>query len=348
MRKILDKDSVEELGKLLAQSDKIVLTCHVNPDGDALGSTLGWWHLLRSLGKNPTVIVPDQPPRSLRFLPGFKDIAIYTRHDPYCTHLVEECDLIICCDFNEPKRQDHLAPLIQEATAPKVLIDHHEGPDMDCQIIFSFPKMSSTCELVFRIIAALGYYNELNLDAATCLLTGIITDTRNFTVSCSDPEIYDILKLLLEKGCNKKLIVEEALDSCRYDSLRLQAFALYERMELFAEHHCALITLSKSDLEQFHYERGDSEGLVNQPLRVKGIIYSVFMREDANQIKISARSKKDFPVRDICKDLWQGGGHIQAAGAEFKGSLQDCRQMFVDSLKNYDHKLPRHVEDIDI
>ena len=132
MEKYLNPSSLKQFVQLIDQSERIILTCHVHPDGDAIGSTLGLWHLLKSLGKQPAVVVPDVPPRSLRFLPDFNEIAVYTRHDPYCTRLVEESDLIICCDFNKPSRQDHLAPLIQGAKAPKILIDHHEGPDMDC------------------------------------------------------------------------------------------------------------------------------------------------------------------------------------------------------------------------
>lgn len=340
MRNILDPKEVEKFKRMLKESKEIVLTCHVHPDGDAIGSTLGWWHLLRTLGKEVSIVVPDQLPKSLRFLPGANEIAVYTRHDPYCTRLVERADLIICCDFNQPSRQDHLAPLIQGATANKVMIDHHEFPDMDCEIIFSFPKMSSTCELVFRLMAALGWYNELSEEGATCLLAGMITDTQNFTVNCSDPEIYEIMMALLKKGVDKNRLVHECMKACSYDSLKLRAYALYEKMELFPEHKCVLITLSKDDLSKFNYEKGDTEGLVNEPLNIRGVVYSIFMREDSDQIKISARSRFDFPVSKICSDLYNGGGHIQAAGGEFKGSLEECRKLLIESMKNYDCYLP--------
>ena len=347
MRNILNPEDIRQLKKLLKESRRIVMTCHVHPDGDAVGSTLGWWHLLKCLGKEAAVVVPDRIPKSLNFLPGSSDIAVYTRHDPYCQRLVGEADLILCCDFNEPGRQDHLAPLIQESKAVKVLIDHHEDPSMDCSLIFSFPKMSSTCELVFRIIAALGYYTELDKSGATCLLAGLITDTQNFTVNCADPEIYEVLTALMEKGADKTKIVDECVKACSYESLKLKAFALSERLEIFPEHRAALITLSKEDLTRFHYEKGDTEGLVNQQLNIRGIMYSIFMREDADQIKISARSKDGFEVSRICKDLYGGGGHLQAAGAEFKGSLEDCRKKLVDSMSRYDRMLPSKMEKID-
>lgn len=347
MNKILNNEKIEKFSALLERASKVVLTCHVHPDGDAVGSTLGLWHLLRAMGKEAAVVVPDMPPRSLRFLPGANEIAVYSRHDPYCTRLVNECDLIICCDFNKPSRQDHLAPLIEGASAPKVLVDHHEDPDIDCEVEFSFPGMSSTCELVFRIIAACGLYTEVNKDCATCLLTGLITDTRNFTVNCNNPEVYEILVKLLEKGVDKKRIIHECMEACSLDSMRLKAFAILERLEFFPEHRCALICLSREDLARFRYEKGDTEGLVNEPLNVRGNVYSFFMREDADCIKVSARSVMNFPVSKICEDLYGGGGHIQAAGGEFHGTLAECRERLVTSLASYDRYLPEKLEKLD-
>lgn len=348
MEKILNPDSVKKFATLLNQSEKIILTCHVHPDGDAIGSTLGLWHLLKGTGKQPAVVVPDMPPKSLRFLPDFNEIAVYSRHDPYCARLVEDSDLIICCDFNKPSRQDHLAPLIQGAKAPKVLIDHHEEPDMDCIVTFSFPEMSSTCELVFRIIAALGLYSDIDRNCATALLTGLITDTQNFTVNCRNTEVYEILKLLMEKGAEKAKIIEECVKACSYDSLRLKSYALFEKLEIFPEHRGCLVTLSKAELDRFNYEKGDTEGLVNEGLNIRGMVYSIFLREDPDCIKVSARSKVNFPVSKICADLFNGGGHIQASGGEFHGSLEECRELLISNMDKYDRYLPKRFEKLDV
>lgn len=336
MDKLIDASKVKELHNLLKESLNIVLTCHVCPDGDAIGSTLGLCHLLKSLGKSATVVVPDKPPVSLSFLPGFKEIAIYTSHKEFCESTVEHADLIICCDFNTPSRQDALATVITKANCRKVLVDHHTEPDDFATLTISYPRMSSTCELVFRIIAAMGLYDKIDTDCATCLLTGIITDTRNFTVNLNYPDIYDILMRLLEKDVDKDRIVKEALNTRSLDSLRLEAYAISEKMEIFPEHKCSLITLAASELKKYNYERGDTEGLVNRPLEVRGMIYSIFMREDPDCVKISARSCKGFPVSEICKQLYGGGGHIQAAGGEFKGSLEECRKKLIDHLNDYD------------
>lgn len=339
MDKIIDKSKVRDFSALIKESERIVVTCHVRPDGDAIGSTLGLYHLLRVLGKEVTVVVPDKAPANLSFLPGFKDIAVFTCHKEFCEKSVAEANLIVCCDFNIPSRQDALAPVIQGAECTKVLIDHHTEPGDFANLVFSYPKMSSTCELVFRIIAAMGLYNKIDNDCATCILTGIITDTRNFTVNINYPDIYDILMRLLEKDVDKNRIVKEALNTRSLNSLRLEAYAISNKMEVFPEHKCALITIDRDELKKFSYERGDTEGLVNLPLEVRGMVYSIFMREDPDCIKISGRSCDGFPVSEICKNLYGGGGHLQAAGAEFHGNLEDCRKILLDHLKDFDKYL---------
>lgn len=348
MKKILNSESISKLKSLLQEHDNIVLTCHMRPDGDAIGSTLGLFHLLKSFGKEVHVVVPDRVPRSLMFLPGSREIVVNTQYDPYCARLVNEARLIIMCDFNTASRQGDLAPIIEAAQCPKVLIDHHREPDVKCDVCFSYPNMSSTCELVFRIIAACGFYSEMGLDASTCLLTGIVTDTQNFSVNCNDSEIYEILMKLLEKGVDKKMIVDEAVKSTSFDALRLNSFALLNRMRIFEKERCSLITLSKQDLADFNYQKGDTEGLVNMPLGIRGLVYSVFMREDADCIKVSCRSKYDFPVCNICKDLFNGGGHLMAAGGEFYGSLEECVKLFESKMSDYSRFIPAKMEKLEI
>jgi phosphoesterase RecJ-like protein len=332
---------------MIADSDRIVLTGHVRPDGDAVGSTLGLWHLLTRLGKRASVVMPDQPPRSLAFMPGFKEVSVFTRHEDFCRRLIGEADLIICCDFNKPSRQDSLGPVVAEADCRKVMIDHHQDPDAFCDLTFSYPDMSSTCELMFRIIAGMGYYMEMNLESATCLATGLITDTRNFTVNCRNPEVYEVLMHLLEKGVDKERIVREALLAQSMDSLKLHAYAIMEKLEIVEPMRAAIITINSEELARFHYERGDSEGLVNKPLNVRGIVSSFFLREDDDCIKVSARSVDNFPVSEVCERLFGGGGHRQAAGAEFHGTLEECRRMLIEALPSFKHYLPHKLDKLE-
>ncbi len=347
MEKLLNTGMTDKFRRWIEESDKIVLTCHVRPDGDAIGSCLGMAHLLQALGKKATVVVPDQPPRSLAFLPGFKDISIFTRHEEYSRRLMAEADLIICSDFNKLSRQDLLAEVTEAASCRKVMVDHHQQPDNFCDLSFSYPDMSSASELMFRIICPMGYYKEISLDSATCLLTGMVTDTRNFSVNCKNPDIYEVLMRLLEKGVDKTRIVREALLTRSLSSLRLQAYALSNRLEIFEKWHAAVITLDSEELKRFNYERGDTEGLVNEPLNVSGIYFSFFLREDEDCVKVSARSIEDFPVSRICEDLYGGGGHIMAAGAEFKGSLEECRKRLVESIPDYLKYLPARPKKVE-
>lgn len=340
---LIDAD-VKRLADIIGEHTNFVFTCHVRPDGDALGSTMGFAHLLRRLGKVATVIVPDQPPKTLAFMPGFRELAIFTRHDPYCHKLIEEAEVIICCDFNKPSRQDHLEPLIQSAQCTKVLIDHHEDPDYFADLTFSYPDMSSTCELVFRLIAAMGLYPELDKEGAECLLTGIITDTRNFSVNVKELDIYEILMKLLEKGADKNRIVKLALNTRTLSSLKIQAYAISEKMEIFEPHKAAIVCLDQETLKRFNYEKGDTEGLVNLPLEIRGMVSSFFLREDPEFIRISARSQYNFPVSKVCEDLFGGGGHLQAAGGEFYGSWEECREKLIAALPKYDIYLPKEIK----
>lgn len=347
MKDILNSESIKKFKKLLDRSDSIVLTCHVRPDGDAIGSTLGLCHLLRKLGKEANVVIPDRLPRSLSFLPGAKDIVVNTQYEALCHRLIDNAQLLILCDFNTYSREGNLEVPVRDAKAAKVLIDHHRNPDIDADVLFSYPDMSSTCEVAFRLIAAAGLWSDVDTDAATCLLTGMITDTRNFTVNCNNPEIYEILTRLLEKGVDKKRIIDEAVHSTSLDAIKLTSFALLERLEIFEKSRCALITLSAGDLFRFNYQKGDTEGLVNIPLDIRGIVYSVFMREDSDCVKVSCRSKYDFPVCNICEDLYNGGGHLMAAGGEFYGTLEQCRQVLIDNMAAYDGLLPRNLEKLE-
>lgn len=342
LTKRFNSKDINTLYNYIAESENIVLTCHVRPDGDAIGSTLGFYHLLLKMGKNPKVITPDLPPRTLSFMPGFKDVIPYTKYQEFSERIVNDAQLIICCDFNKPQRQDILAPLIQNAKCKKVLVDHHLDPDYFADLTFSYPKMSSASELVFRLIAAMGLISEMDKNSATCVCTGIITDTRNLSVNCDDPELYIIIMKLIEKGVDKQMIVKEALETKSYDSIKLHAYAISEKLKVYDKHQAAVITLNKEELSRFKYEKGDSEGLVNEPLQIKGVRYSFFLREDPDCIKVSARSVRNFPVNKICEDYFNGGGHIQAAGGEFIGTLDECEELLIKAMPRYDEYLKKN------
>lgn len=342
--KLLNEREVKHLQPLLKGCRNVVLTCHVRPDGDAVGSTLGLLHLLQSMGIKARVITPDQPPRSLEFLPGFSDIVPYARYSDYGSRLVDEADLIIGCDFNQLSRLSDLEPAIASAKAKKVIIDHHEHPDVAADLLISYPDMSSTCELVFRLIAAMGYFEFVSFESATCLCTGIITDTRNLSVNCQHLDIYEIMLELLRMGVNKSLILKETMDTKSEDALKLTSFALCERLTVYKNHHAAVVWLGKEDLSRYKYEKGDTEGLVNQALELRVVIYAVFMREDEDMVKLSMRSIGDFAVNRICIDHFDGGGHLQAAGGQFKGSVQECLKKLESVMPEYDDEVRKAAD----
>lgn len=334
LRRIINDVQVRELRRMLNVAQNIVITCHVSPDGDAVGSSLCLLHLLHRMGKEAHVVTPDMIPSSLTFLPGLKDVVVFTRQELMAKYFMENADLIVCLDFNALYRVDRLSTLLKEAKAKKVLIDHHLDPEDFADLTISYPKMSSTCELLFRLIYATGLMKFMSKWSATCLYTGMMTDTGNFTYNSNDPDLYLMIAELLRFGIDKDNIYNMAMNTFSVDRLRLMGYALSEKMELFPEVGGALIELTHEELVKFHYQRGDTESLVNRPLAIPGIYWSIFLRDDVEYIKVSARSTGDFAVNGYCEQYFSGGGHKNAAGGEFRGSMEDARSLVYDIVAN--------------
>lgn len=327
IRRVIKDEQLNELKQLLTGAQNVVITCHVSPDGDAIGSTLGLMHTLRKWGKQAHVITPDMLPPSLLFLPGVKDIVVYTRQEAQAKQLVDEADLIVCLDFNSLYRIDRFAPVIGNAKAKKVLIDHHLDPDDFADLVVSYPEMSSTCELLFHALWFMGMRRYMSRWAAMCIYTGMMTDTGNFTYNSNNPDIYRIIAELLKFGVDKDYIYNVAMNTYSADRLRLMGYALSEKMELMPEVGGALISLSHDELMKYNYQRGDTESLVNRPLTIPGICWSIFLRDDLEYIKVSARSTGDFAVNGYCEQYFSGGGHKNAAGGEFRGSMEEAKAL---------------------
>lgn len=341
IRRVIKESKIKALRALLEQSENIVITCHLNPDGDAIGSSLGLYHVLQSIGKKVSIVTPDLPPRSLMFLPGAKEIIAFTQYAEFGTQLFNEADLIFCLDFNAYSRVDRMSGVLSGSKAPKVLIDHHLDPEDFADITISHPEMSSTCVLVFRTLCRLELFDRINRKAAECIYTGMMTDTGNFTYNSNDPDLYVIVAELLRKGVNKDRIYAQVCNTNTSKRLRLNGYSIYKKMQLFPEHQAALITLTRDELKEFDYDKGDTESLVNVPLSIPGISYSVFMRDDTKYIKVSSRSKGDFPVNRICEQYFNGGGHKNAAGGEFRGTLTEAVNVFLSILDENDKYLQK-------
>lgn len=325
---IIDEHTIERLRAFINGVTRIVITCHKSPDGDALGSSLALCHVLRRLGKDAVVVTPDMAPKSLEFIPGVRELVVFTKHEMRARHVLKEAQLLFCLDFNSLRRIDRLAELVEPLKVRRVLIDHHLDPDDVFDIAISHPEASSTCELVFRVLMQMGLLRMVDRHAASCLYVGLMTDTGGFAYSCDDPEFYEILASVMRRRIDRIGLYNKAMNTFSADSLRLQGYAINEKMQLFPEQGAALITLSKEELERFNYNRGDTETLVNKPLAVPEIYWSVFLREDADKIKVSCRSQGDFSVSDICAKYFNGGGHFNAAGGDFLGTLDEAVAVF--------------------
>lgn len=325
---IIDDRVIERLRALINGVQRIAITCHKSPDGDALGSTLALCHVLRRLGKDATVVTPDMAPKALEFIPGVRDLVVFTKHEVRARRILTEAQAIFCLDFNSLHRIDRLGEIIEPLSTTRVLIDHHLDPEDAFDLSISFPEASSTCELVFRVLMQMGLLRMMDRQAASCLYVGLLTDTGGFAYSCDNPEFYEIISSILRRRIDRVNLYNKAMNTFSADSLRLQGYAISEKMQLFPNQGAALIVLDKSDLDRFNYNRGDTETLVNKPLAIPGIYWSVFLREDADRIKVSCRSQGDFSVSDICSRYFNGGGHENAAGGEFYGTIDEAVQAF--------------------
>ena len=335
---IIDKKSLARATELINKANRIVPICHTGPDGDAIGSSLATVHVLSDIGKDIKAIIPDKALDNLRSLPGAKDIVNAADHPEFAAKLINEADLIICLDFNTIDRAGRLTEVLQEAKAPKILIDHHLGVTIDATLIISHPEMCATCCLLFYFICGIGLFNAIDRNAAECMLAGIMTDTGNFSYNCDDPELYIITAELVRKGADKEKLYNRLFNTFSANCLRLNSYAILKKMEVFHEGHAALITLTRDELNRFKYVKGDTEGLVNRPLAIPGIIYSCFMRQETDCIRVSMRSRGSFPVNELCAEHYGGGGHLNAAGGEFYGSLEDAAALFRSLIKENNKK----------
>ena len=334
--KVIAQANIDHFSKWLNRAEKMVIVSHISPDGDAIGSSLGLWHYLNTLGKTATVIVPNAFPDFLRWMPGSKEILQYDRYREFANKLLAEADVICCLDFNALSRIDAMADAVASSPARKVLIDHHLNPEQFAGIIISHPNISSTSELVFRLICRLGSFNDITRACAECIYTGMMTDTGGFTYNSNSRDIYFIISELLSKGIDKDAIYRKVYNTYSESRLRLMGHVL-TRMKVYPEHRAALITLTKDEQSRFNYIRGDSEGFVNIPLSIKNVIFSCFLREDTEKpmIKVSLRSVGSFPCNQVASQFFNGGGHLNASGGEFYGNMNDAIARWEQALEQF-------------
>ena len=340
---LVSEAELSQLRDIVAGAERVLVLGHTNPDGDAMGSTLTWAEYIRQQGKKVTVVVPDMFPDFLHWLPGSETVVRYDKHPEVVERLFAECDTIFCLDFNVPSRiTETLGEMLLKAPGKKVLIDHHLGPDVPTVQTISRPEMSSTSEMVFRLIYQLGGYERMTNKMAVTTYCGMMTDTGGFTFNSTRAEIFYIISLLLEKGIDKDKIYRNVFNNFSDYRLRLVGYVLYEKLRILTPLRASYYILTKQDLKRFHYVKGDAEGLVNMPLQLKGHRLSISLREDTDKqslIWVSLRSVDDFPCNEMAAQFFNGGGHKNASGGRLNCSVKEAEVIVREAVKAFAHLL---------
>ena len=335
---ILTDDQLAQLSQLISDAQNIIITCHQSADGDAIGSSLGWAEYLRTMGKEPTVIVPDLFPDYLLWMPNTEKIVRYDRHREKCDMLFKIADLVFCLDYNATSRVNEMEAALVSSLAPKVLIDHHLDPTVPAVLTVSLPEACSTCELVFRIVWQLDGFKDLGRHFAAPIYCGMMTDTGGFTFNSTRPEIFFIIGELLTKHIDKDRIYRNVYHNYSEDRIRLMGYVMYEKLVYLSEFHAAFYTLTKEEQRRFHFVKGDAEGLVNIPQQIKGLKLSISLREDTekpNLIWVSLRSVDDFPCNKMAADFFNGGGHLNASGGHLDLTMEEAVKVVRDAVNAY-------------
>lgn len=333
----MTNETIDGIKELLHRPKQIAIIPHKNPDGDAIGSTLALFHYLGAKGHNCKVIAPNDYPNFLKWMPGENTILKFESQTKKSTDFLNTSDVIFTLDFNALNRAgDDMASVLEQTEAIKVMIDHHQQPDDYAKYMYSDVSMSSTCEMVYNFIEALGDLDNLNATIATCLYVGIMTDTGSFRFPATTEKTHRVIANLIEKGANNSEIHNNIYDTNSYSRLQLLGCAL-QNLKVIPELRTAYITLSQDELDQFKFKKGDTEGFVNYALSLEGIIFAAIFIENKqdNIIKISLRSKGNFSVNEFSRAHFNGGGHTNAAGGKSDLSLEDTVDNFISILEAY-------------
>lgn len=327
---------IKELSDVLQDSTNIVVVSHSNPDGDAIGSIIGLAQFLKLFSTvRLTMVSPNQLPQFLGWMKGAEEIKCFDINPGSVIKCIREADLIVCADFNDYSRLGRLEEHVSGSSALKVMVDHHPNPVIKADVQISEPSFSSTAEIVFRIAsdAVPGIISDIPFTEA--IFTGILTDTGNFNFGTFDGDTMRIVARMLDGGLRKDYITEKVYNNFSESRMRLMGFALNERMVVKPSVHTAFIYLSRSDLDRYSFKLADSEGFVNMPLSIEGIVFSVLFLEREDHIKLSLRSRSNFPVNSFASSHFSGGGHINAAGGKSPVSLDETLEYFESLLPLY-------------
>ncbi|HEX9981186.1 MAG TPA: bifunctional oligoribonuclease/PAP phosphatase NrnA [Flavobacterium sp.] len=332
-----EKD-IEAVSAMLAVPKKIAIIPHRSPDGDAMGSTLGLYHFLLKLGHSPVVIAPNEFPGFLSWLPASETVLVYEKDKEAVAKKLHEAELVFALDFNALHRTGEMEHVLNKLRAPFIMIDHHQKPDTFAAVTYSDTAFGSTCEMLYNFISFIGQKHLVDKTIATCIYTGIVTDSGSFRFPSTTAATHRIVADLIDLGIENGTIHSNIFDNNSFQSLQLLGKAL-QNMKVMTEFSTSYITLSQQELDSYNYVKGDTEGIVNYGLSIKGINFTVIFIEhtDENIIKISLRSKGSFDVNQFARQHFNGGGHINAAGGKSTLSLVQTVEKFKNLIAAGNH-----------
>lgn len=325
----------------LLQNNKgrIVITTHTNPDGDAIGACLSLMGYLMKKGHEVSVVIPDPDPAFLHWMANHEAIQVYIQDTEKAELIIAEAAIIFCVDFNGLGRLSKAEMAFRKATATKVLIDHHTNPKPDFNHMISVVSASSTCELIYDFIEASGDLDLIDRAIGECIFAGLVTDTGSFSYSCNNERPYLIAADLVRKGVDGEHIHRLVYDTYSENRLRLLGYAISEKLTVLPAYHAAYIALTREDLEKFNHQVGDTEDIVNFALSMGSVNLAALFYDRGEEVKVSLRSKGNFSVNVIASKYFNGGGHVNAAGATTHVSLEDTVRIFLSLLPLYETEL---------
>ncbi|NQZ44904.1 MAG: bifunctional oligoribonuclease/PAP phosphatase NrnA [Flavobacteriaceae bacterium] len=325
---------------LLSKPQKIVIVPHKNPDGDAIGASLGLQLFLKTMGLDAQVIAPNDYPKFLKWMPGSQEVINFERQQHTAEKLILGAGLVFTMDFNDLSRAGSMQDTLLQTEADFIMIDHHQQPDDYALVTYSDVTMSSTCEMVYNFIARLDGTDDISADIATCLYTGIMTDTGSFKYPSTTSETHRTVADLIDKGAQNMTIHQQVYDTNRPSRLHLLGSAL-GNLVILEDYHTAYTWLTQAELNKFGYSKGDTEGFVNYGLTLDGINFAVIFIENEEEgiIKISFRSVGMFSVNEFARTHFSGGGHTNAAGGRSTESMERTIANFESLLSGYKNEL---------
>jgi phosphoesterase RecJ-like protein len=335
--------NLEQLKDLLSTPKRIVITSHANPDGDALGSSLGLYHYLKKQGHRITVIMPTEMPQFLNWMKDFENVLVYENTRSFSSKIIKEAEMIFALDYNGLGRIEAMGSLVGNSKAYKIMIDHHIDPEDFCHAVLSDVTASSTCQLVYEFIEMLGDLDQLDADILNALYVGILTDTGGFRYATS-ARLFRIVASMLEKGIDNNKLTDLVFNSYTIKSFNLLAYCISDCLEILEDCNTGIIAISHADHRKYNIQRGDLEGVVNFILKIRKIRCAALITERRDIVKLSLRSKGDFSVQKICSEHFNGGGHKNASGGASKQSFQEVIEQFKNVVKNeYKEELTKEL-----